>query len=247
MRPGVKSWWRSLSREQKISVSVLSTCAVITLFLAVGYVRAQVASPFRVSKTLVQQSTLFFEQQNAEEKQLAESKSKDTDRDGLSDYNEINIYETSAYLPDSDSDGIPDMIEVVQGTNPNCPEGKQCIDPLELASITATSTVGSEFLDVTAIPSSMSATMMGSSSSTVQRVQEFLQAPPKPESMTPTQIRTYLVQHNLTTADALASLPDDQILKIYQAAYDEAIRIQEAQANPWTTTQSDAIAVPVEE
>ncbi len=51
---------------------------------------------------------------------------KDTDKDGLSDYNELNLYCTSPYIADSDSDGIMDGAEVKAGTDPNCPVGKTC-------------------------------------------------------------------------------------------------------------------------
>lgn len=53
-------------------------------------------------------------------------KRRDTDHDGLSDYDEINIYHTSPFLPDTDGDGIPDGVEVKNGTNPLCPEGQTC-------------------------------------------------------------------------------------------------------------------------
>ena len=37
---------------------------------------------------------------------------KDTDADGLTDADEQNIYRTSAYLADSDSDGVSDNQEI---------------------------------------------------------------------------------------------------------------------------------------
>jgi len=50
----------------------------------------------------------------------------DTDKDGLSDNDEFNIYQTSPFLSDSDGDGLSDKEEVVNGSDPNCPQGKTC-------------------------------------------------------------------------------------------------------------------------
>lgn len=53
-------------------------------------------------------------------------KSKDTDGDGLSDYDELYVDKTSPYLKDSDGDGTSDSAEITQGTDPNCPQGAVC-------------------------------------------------------------------------------------------------------------------------
>ena len=53
------------------------------------------------------------------------ARNKDTDGDGLSDYDEDNIYYTSPFLEDSDSDGTSDKDEIEAGTDPNC-SGDQC-------------------------------------------------------------------------------------------------------------------------
>jgi len=50
----------------------------------------------------------------------------DSDGDGLTDVMETGVYNTSAYLADSDSDGINDAAEIQAGTDPNCPEGQTC-------------------------------------------------------------------------------------------------------------------------
>jgi len=53
-------------------------------------------------------------------------KNKDTDQDGLSDYDELYVYKTSPYLQDSDSDGLEDKNEISSSHDPNCPEGQNC-------------------------------------------------------------------------------------------------------------------------
>lgn len=50
----------------------------------------------------------------------------DTDKDGISDADELSKYGTSPYLDDSDSDGVKDKDEIDRGENPNCPQGKTC-------------------------------------------------------------------------------------------------------------------------
>ncbi|MBI5765748.1 hypothetical protein HZA71_00795 [Candidatus Falkowbacteria bacterium] len=53
-------------------------------------------------------------------------KQKDTDNDGLSDYDEIYIYKTSPYLEDTDGDGFSDKKEIDGGHDPNCPGSDDC-------------------------------------------------------------------------------------------------------------------------
>jgi len=51
-------------------------------------------------------------------KPLSDNNRIDTDRDGLTDYEEINIYGTNPVDPDSDKDGMSDGDEVKNGRNP---------------------------------------------------------------------------------------------------------------------------------
>ena len=46
---------------------------------------------------------------------------EDTDGDGLSDADEIDIYGTEINNPDTDGDGLTDYEEITQGTNPQDP------------------------------------------------------------------------------------------------------------------------------
>ncbi len=47
------------------------------------------------------------------------SKTVDTDGDGLSDYDEVNVFHTSPFLADSNSDGINDYDSIKRGIDPN--------------------------------------------------------------------------------------------------------------------------------
>lgn len=64
----------------------------------------------------------------------------DTDGDGISDYDEKNVFGTSMYLKDSDGDGINDSDEIKNGTDPNCATGKVCSGGAITTTIDNTST-----------------------------------------------------------------------------------------------------------
>lgn len=61
-----------------------------------------------------------------------ELKNMDTDGDGLSDWEELHVYDTSPYLEDTDGDGIADGEEVERDLDPLCPEGEDCGDDQDL-------------------------------------------------------------------------------------------------------------------
>ena len=58
---------------------------------------------------------------------IEQSLDNDSDNDGLSDGDELNIYGTDPFNPDSDGDGYSDGDEVKGGYNPNGP-GKLLIN-----------------------------------------------------------------------------------------------------------------------
>jgi len=69
----------------------------------------------------------YLKQRENQFENLALLQTKDTDKDGLSDYQEIYLYRTSPYLSDTDGDGLDDLEEIKRGENPNCPIGQKCI------------------------------------------------------------------------------------------------------------------------
>lgn len=59
---------------------------------------------------------------NDEERQAGSNAGvKDSDGDGISDYDEVKVYQSNPTKKDSDGDGVADGQEVSAGTNPNGP------------------------------------------------------------------------------------------------------------------------------
>ncbi len=111
---------KHFSKQQKIGLSVL---ALVTLLIMVlWYLQLQKSLVYPLYGGL-NPATL---NDTAASQTASDQSNKDTDKDGLTDYQEINIYHTSPYLPDTDGDGLSDKQEVDAGTDPNCPQGKVC-------------------------------------------------------------------------------------------------------------------------
>lgn len=64
---------------------------------------------------------------NLDELEKEKLKERDTDYDGISDYDEIYYYQTNPYEWDTDDDGISDRKEIALGKNPLERENKSCI------------------------------------------------------------------------------------------------------------------------
>jgi len=104
----------NLTTNQKVAAGVLLVFAFLVVFLWI----------IQFKNNLSNTSKVYTQYQDAS----SQDEYKDTDKDGLYDQDEINIYKTSPYLQDSDSDGFSDAQEVGSNNNPNCPAGKNCTD-----------------------------------------------------------------------------------------------------------------------
>ncbi len=115
-------------RSQPRGVQALLVAVAFFGAASLGYgayaIQDKLVSPFKAS-VITSDKVLNEILPTADQGALA-SKTKDTDGDGLSDYDEVAIYNTSPYLADTDGDGIPDGVEVKNGTDPNCPQGQVC-------------------------------------------------------------------------------------------------------------------------
>lgn len=117
-----------LQREQKIAATFLAVFGVFVLIMWMAQLKKSIISPLdnlagQQSATQQEASTCTGSNCAGNDENL---KFKDTDGDGLTDYDELYIYKTSPYLEDSDSDGLTDSAEIAGEKDPNCPEGVDC-------------------------------------------------------------------------------------------------------------------------
>jgi hypothetical protein len=144
--------------------------------------RSQVLSPFTITPTANQGAALG-----------ASAQSQDTDQDGLTDTQELQVYGTSPYVADTDSDSVPDGKEVADGTDPNCPAGTTC------AAWTAS----------------------GSAVAPAETPAPEQPAAPTTQTLTPEQLRAALIQSGVP-AEQVNSLTDEQLQAAWQAALQQA-------------------------
>ena len=121
-------------------------------------------------------------------------KVKDTDNDGLTDWDELNVYKTSPYIADSDSDGTNDGDEIKKGDDPLCAKGTNCL-AAEPAPVKLTNNTSDALND---IPTSTAA---------IQALTNISSA----------ELRQQLIKAGYTE-EQLSQLSDDQINQLWQQA-----------------------------
>lgn len=112
---------QTLGKSQKIAAIVLAIFAVFIVIMWGAQFRKSISEPFAYKGSSNSDSSA-----NTAVQSEADLKNKDTDKDGLSDWDELNIYNTSPYLEDSDSDGFTDKNEIDSDNDPNCPTNRDC-------------------------------------------------------------------------------------------------------------------------
>ncbi len=116
-----KGSFKQLKKEQKVGFVLLSIFAILIIVFGFLQIRNNMFGPLSLSSEVpgvIKNQVLTIETLHY----------RDTDFDGLSDFDELYVYTTSPYLEDSDSDGINDGTEVSGGTNPLCAEGGDCYE-----------------------------------------------------------------------------------------------------------------------
>jgi len=217
---------------QKVGVTFMFLFAFLALGMGVLQLRTTVYGPF-VSQTRSKVSA-------AEQAQLQFDESLklqriDTDKDGLNDFEELNFYQTSAYLPDTDSDGISDKKEINDGTDPLCPEGKDCGLG---ADGTSTETVDGATLENPIFDKAFqtSGNMLGAGQTgeapSILDLNALLGDP--------TQLRAALLASGQLSAEELAQFNDAQLIDLAQNALkSQSVSTQQTQAPVAVSTQTD--------
>jgi len=181
-----------LPKAQKIAVSVLGIFSVLVIIFWIWQIKSQIRQPFVIESV---QKTDKSTASNLD----TVLQGRDTDQDGLSDYDEIYVYKTSPYLEDSDSDGLSDQQEVAAGSNPNCPQGKNC-------GVDTTVSAPSDDIASTTNEAPVLSTQE-------QELQKILSG-----ELDGATLRQLLISTGSATAADLEAVSDEELLNSYQEA-----------------------------
>lgn len=113
---------RNLTREERVAFGFIAVCGAGAMIFGGLSFFSNVKKPFLISYT----GPRYVTSAEKESEEIARQRITDTDSDGISDYDELNIFATSPYIADTDSDGRPDGAEILEGGDPNCALGKTC-------------------------------------------------------------------------------------------------------------------------
>lgn len=119
MSSRLRASWRA-GTIQSVNLG-LGLVGVLALVLGVWQIHNLIALPFSAPQTaFINTNTTASNLTNlsADSPEVQALKQKDSDGDGLSDYDEIYLYHTSPYLQDTDSDNDNDGAEVRAGRDP---------------------------------------------------------------------------------------------------------------------------------
>ncbi len=202
----------SFTREQKVGFSLLLLFGVLTVGLGFLQIRNTIYNPLAFDAP---------EQKNAlagiESDPNVRLQAIDTDQDGLSDYDELNFYSTSPYLPDSDSDGKTDKQEIEAGTDPNCAEGKLCVNPDAVAKPSSDGVGASPLVNAATAPlvalDKLTSTI---GATTTMSIEGLLK--------NPSALRSILISSGNMSATDLADVDDETLIRMFSEIVEKESR-----------------------
>ncbi len=211
----------AFDKRHKYAFVILALSIVAVVVLWVVELRRNIVEPLYAQPKTTQPANNVATDTTTQD--AAALRAKDTDGDTLNDYEELNLYKTSPYLTDSDSDTFSDKQEIDSGNDPNCPTGQTCVSGDTVTPSAQQSDFTNPQLDAllntnvtpTALPT-VSATATPTSLTADQKAELRKQIG---DANDPVVIRQFLLQAGLPQA-TLDSLTDAQIV----ATFNEMIR-----------------------
>ncbi len=212
----------NIGKREKAFIGILALVGVGILILGIWQFKNNLEVPFFMPNGSESKTADLNDLNNNDENiwgDVTELHAKDTDSDGLSDYDELYVYNTSPYIEDTDSDGYSDKEEIDSGYDPNCPKGKDCmrstksqpksevdVMPDDAGSLFGNFDPGSLFGD-----SGSAIQSEGSSSSELDDFGETIMG----GDLTADNLREILRQQGASEAE-ISQIDDETLLQVYQ-------------------------------
>ena len=220
----------------KLLVAFITILASISLIFAVGNWFDSLKTGFAIKEDVDLEALSSNALTNSDVANILKLQNQDTDLDGLTDYDELYVYKTSVYLPDSDSDGFSDAVEIGNNEDPNCPVGQDCglsipAQPTaELGNISAEEirqllleqgAMSQEELDKID-DATLQQLYLETLSETEQAQTGFeeLQPAQNLDSLTPEQLRSLLIEQGISSAE-LNAVSDEELMQLWQETVQE--------------------------
>lgn len=201
-----------LSQEQKIGFILLLVFGIVGLTLGAVKIRNQMFAPFSLNNTV---PSAIKDQLSA----VDAMKYRDTDGDGLSDYDEEYVYGTSRFQPDTFNygNGLTDK-DVVERNLPRCGNaGKDCSDASTPIGTTPTTTATADSLQA----------VLGA-------------APPDLNQIlsSPTEIRKMLIENGMSK-DMLDTIKDSDLMAVVNQVMTSSTTSGTKSATPQQTASTN--------
>ena len=199
---------QSQDESKKVSPKVVFGFLLFLTLVVIGFgLSSLIGNIYRPTNEM---ESKWSEEQTVEETDvvgdLLEMQNMDTDKDGLSDYDEMYLYGTSPYLADTDSDGYLDKQEIDGGYDPLCPKGEDCRGVTDDGSVDADNELVSE----------PEQTETGSTELPDEVVEEL-------KNLTPDEIRQLLLESGEMTEEQANQLDDEILLQILNEVLEEGV------------------------
>ncbi len=194
----IKRTQKKLTQEERVGFLIIAITGGITLILGSLFIVRNVNKPFDLSY----EGPLFLTTAQERAIEAEEQKTKDTDGDGITDYDELYVYRTSPYLSDTDGDGFLDNEELASGNDPTISSTNPELNIQKQNSVGIVDVTNDRIdeIPVFNVP-------------TVDQL-DFATAPIDPNSVTADQIRQALIDQGASAEDILV-FTDEELLGRY--------------------------------